>query len=90
MRGEQALGVRCGSPSTVSDMSFSVAADEVLDGLWTVVDQRGVVAVRMVRTRRRHLPRPAVFRTRAEADACARRWNAHLDAIVGWDLLPGV
>ena len=67
----------------MSDMSFSVAADEVLDGLWTVVDQRGVVALRTVRAGRRHLPRPAVFRTRAEADACARRWNDHLDAVIG-------
>jgi hypothetical protein len=64
-------------------MSYSVAADEVLDGCWSVVDQRGVVALRTVRMGRRHTPRPAVFRTRAEADACARRWNDHLAAVVG-------
>jgi len=61
-------------------MPFTVAADEVLDGCWAVVDHNGTVARRVLRAGQHAVPRPAVFESRAEAAACARRWNTHLDA----------
>jgi hypothetical protein len=72
-------------------MSFSVAADRVIDGWWSVVDHNGSVARRLIRKGERRVPHPAVFRTRDEADMCASRWNAHLgqvaDAMRGADHL---
>ena len=59
-------------------MSFSVAADRVIEGWWTVLDHNGAVARRVVRRGQRTTARPAVFRTRAEADLHAERWNEHL------------
>jgi hypothetical protein len=64
-------------------MSYSVAADEVLDGRWSVVDETGTVARRRVRRAQRTVLRPAVFRTRDEATECARRWNVRLDRLAG-------
>jgi hypothetical protein len=64
-------------------MSFSIAADRVLDGCWNVVDHKGAVARRSSGKGQRRVPRPAVFRTRDEADAYARRCNAHLGSVAG-------
>jgi hypothetical protein len=62
-------------------VAFAVAADEVLDGRWSVVDETGAVARRLVRRAHYTVPRPAVFRTRTEAAECARCWNARLGRI---------
>ena len=58
--------------------SFSIAADHVLDGCWDVVDQRGTVALRPMGSGGQRVRRPAVFRTRDQADAYARRCNVLL------------